>query len=85
LFRLSGDWQVAIRSPSPASPCIVSGCAPYATAKSVISTSPRVTIEAFVFSPYPTPSTMPVATAMRFFSTPPNSVPGTSVFTKVRK
>ena len=42
-------------------------------------------IDAFVFSPYPTPSTMPVATAMRFFSTPANSVPATSVFTNVRK
>ncbi len=28
---------------------------------------------------------MPIATAMRFFSTPPNSVPMTSVLTKVRK
>ena len=32
-----------------------------------------------------TPSTMPIATAIRFFSTPPNSVPMTSVLTKERK
>ena len=51
LLRLSGDSQVAIRSPSPASPERVSGCAPYATAKSVISTRPRVMIDALVFSP----------------------------------
>ncbi len=51
LLRLSGDWQVAIRSPRPARPCSVSGWAPKATAKSVISTSPRVMIDAFVFSP----------------------------------
>ena len=51
LLRLSGDWHVAIRSPSPARPWSVSGYAPEATAKSVISTSPRVMMEAFVFSP----------------------------------
>lgn len=51
LLRDSGDWQVAMRSPSPARPERVSGCAPWATAKSVISTNPRVMMEAFVFSP----------------------------------
>lgn len=51
LLRLRGDWQVAIRSPSPANPWSVSGLAPFATAKSVISTSPRVMIDALVFSP----------------------------------
>ena len=32
-----------------------------------------------------TPSTIPIATAMRFLSTPPNSVPITSVFTNERR
>ncbi|OEI69433.1 hypothetical protein Cus16_0037 [Curtobacterium sp. ER1/6] len=51
LFRDSGDWHVAMRSPRPASPDNVEGCAPSDTAKSVISARPRVMIEAFVFSP----------------------------------
>ena len=42
-------------------------------------------IDALVLSPKPTPSTIPTATATMFFSTPPNSVPITSVFTKERK
>ena len=42
-------------------------------------------IEAFVFSPCPTPSTIPTATATMFLSTPPNSVPMTSSVTNERK
>lgn len=51
LLRLSGDSHVAIRSPRPASPESVGASAPYATAKSVISTRPRVMMDALVFSP----------------------------------
>ena len=78
-LRDSGDMQVAMRSPSPASPAKVTGSAPSATPSRAVSARPRVMIEALVLSPMPMPSAMPTASAMTFLTAPPSSVPTTSV------
>jgi len=64
----------------PARPASVPETAPRATARRVISASPRVMSAARAFSPRPSPSAMPVAIAMTFFSAPPSSTPVTSRF-----
>jgi drug/metabolite transporter (DMT)-like permease len=74
-LRDSGDMHVAIRSPTPASPANVSGCAPAATPSRVISARPRVMIPAFAESPRPSPSTIPAASATTFFNAPASSTP----------
>ncbi len=74
-FRDNGDMHVAIRSPTPASPAKVSGCAPAATPRRVISARPRVMIPALAESPKPSPSTVPAASATTFFSAPASSTP----------
>ena len=53
--------------------------APSATPSRVISASPRVISAARELNPSPSPSAMPVATAMTFLSAPPSSTPVTSL------
>ena len=67
----TGQHQVA----RPASPAMVSACAPQATASRVISANPRVMSAAAVLWPRPSPSTTPAAMAMTFLSEPPSSTP----------
>ena len=83
-FRDSGDMHVAMRSPTPASPAKVSGCAPAATPRRVISARPRVMIPALAESPKPSPSTVPAASATTFFSAPASSTPIRSGFVYTR-
>jgi hypothetical protein len=66
------------RSPSPARPLNVAARAPAATPRRVISARPRVSRPALVLFPKPRPSLIPAATAIGFFSAPPNSTPATS-------
>jgi hypothetical protein len=62
----------------PASPANVVGLAPSAVPSRDISARPRVMSAARELKPSPSPSTMPVATAMTFLSAPPSSTPVTS-------
>src|SRR5438445_12785633 len=80
-LRLRDRAPVAVRmrSPMPARPANVSGSAPSATPSRVISASPRVISAARGLWPMPSPSTMPAARAITFFSAPPSSTPRTSV------
>ena len=77
-FRDSGDWQVATRSPSPASPANVYGSAPSASPSRVVSARPRVISEAVAFAPRPSPTAMPTARAITFLVAPASSQPTTS-------
>ena len=67
--------QVRTKSPMPARPPMVMGCAPLATARRVISTRPRVMRAALALLPNPRPSEMPQAMASTFFNAPPISTP----------
>src|SRR5882672_1483399 len=84
-LRDSEPVAVRMRSPRPARPANVIGCAPSATPSRVISARPRVINAARVLKPSPSPSRMPAARAMTFFSAPPNSTPITSVCEYTRK
>ena len=64
----------------PARPAKVSGSPPMATPRRVSSASPRVMTAARVLSPVPSPSAMPEAMAITFFSAPAISQPMTSGF-----
>ena len=59
----------------PESPENVSACAPMATPRRVISTSPLVISAAFVLSPQPRPSRIPQQRAITFLREPPSSTP----------
>ena len=74
-FLLSLLEHVAMRSPIPAKPDRVIGCAPAASPKRDISANPRVMNAALVLSPYPRPSHMPAPIAIIFYSAPPSSTP----------
>src|SRR6266550_815235 len=76
---------VRIRSPMPARPANVIGCAPSVTPSLVISASPRVIRAARVLNPSPRPSRMPAARAITFLSAPASSTPTTSVCEYTRK
>ena len=84
-LRDSGELQVATRSPRPARPANVVSSAPSASPSRAVSASPRVISEARVLSPKPSPSAMPQASAMTFFTAPPSSQPTTSGFVYGRK
>ena len=77
-LRDSGDMQVAMRSPTPASPAKVTASPPRAVPSRIVSASPRVMIDALELSPMPSPSAMPTASAMTFLTAPQISVPTTS-------
>mmetsp|Transcript_25590 Transcript_25590/g.35330 ORF Transcript_25590/g.35330 Transcript_25590/m.35330 type:complete len:232 (-) Transcript_25590:449-1144(-) len=70
--------HVNIRSPIPASPLIVAGKPPSASATWLISRQARVTSMAVVLWPSPMPSTAPAISANTFFSAPPIKTPVTS-------
>ena len=72
------DMQVAMRSPTPASPAKVDASPPRAVPSRIVSASPRVMMDALELSPMPSPSAMPTASAMTFFTAPAISVPTTS-------
>src|SRR5687768_5354920 len=74
-FRLSAPVHVSTRSPMPARPANVDARAPMATPSRVISARPRVMSAARELLPRPTPSRIPVATAITFLSDPPSSTP----------
>src|SRR5436190_22109179 len=76
---------VRIRSPMPARPANVIGCAPSVTPSRVISASPRVIRAARVLNPSPRPSRIPAARAITFLSAPASSTPTTSVCEYTRK
>ena len=57
----------------------MAGSAPSAIPSRIISASPRVIRVAWAFSPNPSPAAIPLASAMTFFTEPPNSAPTTSV------
>src|SRR2546425_8739971 len=84
-LRDSAPVAVRIKSPRPARPANVIGCAPSATPSRVISARPRVISAARVLKPSPSPSRIPAASAMTFFSAPPSSTPITSVCEYTRK
>src|SRR5277367_4725109 len=69
-LRPSGLTQVVIRSPSPAKPANVAGCAPMAAPSRLISTSPRVTSAALALFPAASPSRIPAAIAITFLVAP---------------
>ena len=69
---------VSRRSPRPDRPIRVSRRAPRASAKRVISASPRVISEARAFSPRPCSMVTPAAMAITFFSAPASSTPSRS-------
>src|SRR6266487_18739 len=71
---------VRIKSPMPARPAKVTGCAPSVTPRRVISARPRVISAARVLKPSPRPSRMPAASAITFLSAPASSTPTTSVW-----
>ena len=76
------DWLsvlVSTRSPRPARPMKVSGCAPSATPRRITSDRPRVISAMRVFAPKPRPSESPAPTASTFFTAPPTSTPTMSV------
>src|SRR5688500_9158217 len=74
-LRLRAPVQVSTRSPIPASPAKVSCRAPNATPSRVVSASPRVMSAARELSPSPSPSAIPVATAITFLTAPATSTP----------
>ncbi len=78
LFLLKSDAAVSIKSPKPDNPVKVCLSAPNASPNLVISTIPRVKRAALALFPNPSPSDMPAARAIIFFSAPPNSTPLTS-------
>src|SRR5882757_5970754 len=84
-LRDSAPVAVRIRSPMPARPANVIGCAPSVTPSRVISASPRVSSAARVLKPRPNPSRMPAARAITFLSAPASSTPMTSVCEYTRK
>ena len=53
----------------------VSGCAPIATPRRVISARPRVMSAARALKPMPRPSQAPMATAITFLIAPPTCTP----------
>ena len=77
--------HVAARSPIPARPANVCGCAPSAEPSRAISASPRVISAALVLSPCPIATATPIAIAMMFLTAPPSSHPITSEFVYGRK
>src|SRR2546425_7470422 len=78
-LRERAPVAVRIRSPIPARPANVIGCAPSVTPRRVISARPRVIRAARVLKPSPSPSRMPAASAITFLSAPASSTPTTSV------
>src|SRR5881396_3591824 len=78
-LRDKAPVAVRMRSPIPARPANVIGCAPSFTPRRVISASPRVISAARVLKPSPSPSRIPAARAITFFSAPASSTPTTSV------
>ena len=69
----------------PARPAKVSRSAPRAIPRRAISAIPRVINAASALSPHPSPAATPAASAMTFFSAPPNSTPITSSLVYTRK
>ena len=69
----------------PASPANVSGFAPAAMPRRIISASPRVRSPALPLSPKPSPSAAPAAMATTFLSAPASSTPRMSWLTYSRK
>src|SRR5437773_12350302 len=78
-LRDKAPVAVRMRSPIPARPANVTGCAPSLTPRRVISASPRVISAARVLKPSPSPSRIPAASAITFFNAPASSTPTTSV------
>ena len=78
-FLLRALEQVATTSPRPANPANVSGSAPAAIPKRVISAKPRVMTVAFAFCPASIPSAIPAARATMFLRAPASSTPWMSV------
>ena len=76
---------VSTRSPKPDKPMKVSGLAPSATPRRVISARPRVIKAARALRPRFMPSTMPVAIASTFLTAPPTSTPIGSVEVYTRR
>src|ERR1700692_1873446 len=77
-LRERSPVQVRTKSPSPASPAIVSRRPPQATTRRAISASPRVIRAATELWPKLRPSQTPAAMAITFLRAPPNSTPITS-------
>ena len=63
------------QSPIPVSPVKLSIFPPIFTPWRAISAIPSRDQSSFVLSPYPSPSAIPAASAMTFFSEPPSSIP----------
>ena len=76
---------VRIRSPMPVRPMKVSARAPSAAPRRAISARPRVINAARALSPRPSPSLIPAASAMTFFTAPPISTPVTSSLEYTRR
>src|SRR6266545_3649399 len=84
-LRDKAPVAVRIRSPMPARPANVIGCAPSVTPSRVISASPRVIRAARALNPSPRPSRIPAARAITFLSAPASSTPTKSVCEYTRK
>src|SRR5581483_10130852 len=84
-LRLWRLVQVAMRSPTPASPATVAGCPPQAATSRPSSARLRVSRAAFPLSPAPRPSPIPAARAITFLAAPHSSTPTTSALVYRRK
>ena len=82
---LSSPVAVKTRSPRPDRPMKVSGLAPSAKPRRVISARPRVTSAARAFKPKSRPSHSPVAIASTFLTAPPTSTPTMSSLAYTRR
>src|SRR5260370_23805317 len=74
-FRLRSPVQVNTRSPKPVRPDRVCALPPMATARRVISASPRVMSAAIALCPSPIPCNTPSPMATTFLIEPPTSTP----------
>mmetsp|Transcript_12361 Transcript_12361/g.24731 ORF Transcript_12361/g.24731 Transcript_12361/m.24731 type:complete len:205 (-) Transcript_12361:610-1224(-) len=77
-FRERGPKQVPKVSPTPDKPEIVLGRAPKYMPSLLISPHPLVTKPLIALVPNPSPSHIPAAIAITFFTAPPTSTPITS-------
>ena len=84
-FRLRSPVHVRTRSPKPASPARVCALPPMATARRVISASPRVMSAAMALCPSPIPCNTPAPMATTFLMEPPISTPIGSGLVYTRK
>mmetsp|Transcript_9270 Transcript_9270/g.27950 ORF Transcript_9270/g.27950 Transcript_9270/m.27950 type:complete len:225 (-) Transcript_9270:922-1596(-) len=84
-FRERGPKQVPNVSPTPDNPASVLGLAPRTRPSLRISAHPLVTSPLMALVPNPSPSHIPAASAITFFTAPPISTPITSLLVNTRK